>query len=384
MQVNQEQMAALVRAIKESGVFATVADVDAIAKKMAERAIGAKPSELSLSQIMRGLMAREGKVVNEASKESDLNYVAKALATTATPGSYLVPTIQANDIIQILSTNGIARAIKPRIWPMPGIQKLQVPVATGLPTVAYVGQNSASTASDPGLGQVSFDLKTRRALIQVPAELLRVSVPAMDAVLTELLGIAFAEGEDNAMFATTSVTNGPAALYPTAGITQVMVGGSANGGNLAYSDLLNVLKAAAAAKAKPPYVFICSPRTFWSRIAGLVDQQSRPVFLPGYAGLMGDNGLTPGAASPSGKLFGWPVYVSPFVLENESNGSGTNQSHLILANPKYIHIGEDTGLEIAVSTERYFENNQIGLRGVHRHDFAYSPAAGIVVLAGIN
>ena len=382
--INEQQLNLLIKAIKDSGVFATTTDLDSVAKKLVDRATGKAPSEFSVSTVMRGLMAREGKTVSEVTRESDLNYCAKALATTATPGSYLVPTIQANDIIQILSTNGVLRALGPRIWPMPGIQKLTIPTAIGLPTVAYLGQNTAQTAADPNLGQVSFDLKTRRALIAVPAELLRVSVPAIDSVLTELLGVAFAEGEDNAFFATSTVSGGPTAVYADTNITSVMCSGSANGGNLAYSDLLNVLKTAAAAKAKPPYVWAMSPRTFWSRVAGLVDSQSRPVFLPGYAGLMGDQGLTPGVAAPSGKLFGWPVYVTPFIPENEANGSGTNQSHMIFANPKYFHVAEDTGLEIAVSTERYFELNQIGLRGTHRHDFGYAPEAGIVCLKGIN
>jgi HK97 family phage major capsid protein len=383
MSINQEQLNALIKAIKESGVFSLASDVDAIAKRMVERAQDAAPSKFSLSQAMRGLMAREGKTVNETTREADLNYLAKALATTATPGSYLVPTIQANDIIQILTTNGILRASGPRIWPMPGIQKLTVPTATGLPTVAYVGQNSASSASDPNLGQVSFDLKTRRALIVVPAELLRVSVPALDAVLAELIATAFAEGEDNAFFSSTTVSGGPQAVLADTNISSIMVGGSANGGNVSYTDLLAVMAKAAAVKAKPPYVWFMSPRTFWQRVFGMIDLQSRPIFIPAYQGLS-EVVANAGVASPSGKLLGWPVYVTPFISETETNGSGTNQSHILLTNPKYVHIGEDTGLEIAVSTERYFENNQIGLRGVHRHDFAYGPEAGIVCLKGAN
>ena len=382
MAINQEVLNQLTAVLKDS--FATKSELDqAVVKLTGRRGTGNSSDSFSISQVMRGLMAREGKVINESTREADLNYTSKALATTATPGSYLVPTIQANDLIQILSTNGILRAIGPRIWPMPGIQKLTVPTATGLPTVAYLGQNTAQTAADPNLGQVSFDLKTARALIAVPAELLRVSVPAMDSILTELLGVAFAESEDSTIFSTATVSNGPTALMQAASISTVMVGGSANGGNLAYSDLLNVLKTAAANKAKPPYVWVMSPRTFWQRVAGLVDSQSRPVFLPGYAGLQPTE-MNPGVASPSGKLFGWPVFVSPFVQENETNGSGTNQSHIIFCNPKYVHMAEDTGLEIAISTERYFELNQIGLRGAHRIDLGYAPPAGIVVLAGVN
>ncbi len=81
---------------------------------------------------------------------------------------------------------------------------------------------------------------------------------------------------------------------------------------------------------------------------------------------------------------GWPVYVTPFIAENETNGSGTNQSHIIFANPKYLHVGTSDNFEILLSTERYFENNQTAIRGIHRHDLAVGPAAGVVVLKGVN
>ena len=383
--LNQAVVNELAKALTETHGIATKSELDQVVAKITKVRTTGSADEFSLSQVLRGLMAREGKTVNEATREADLNYVSKALATTATPGSYLVPTIQAADIIQILTTNGVFRAIGPRVWPMAGIQKLTVPTATGLPTVQYLGQNTAQTAADPNLGQVSFDLKTARALVQIPAELLRVSTPAIDSILTELLGIAFAESEDATVFGSTQQTNGPLNLTNGAvPFTQKMVGGSANGGNLAYSDLLGVLAAAAANKAKPPYCWVMSPRTFWQRVAGLVDNQSRPIFLPGYAGLQASQDLAPGAASPSGKLFGWPVYVSPFVSETETNGSGTNQSHIIFTNPRYLHLGEDTGLEIAVSLDRYFELNAVGIRGVHRIDTGFAPPAGIVVLSGVN
>ena len=384
MPFNQEQLKLLVKEIKSLGIFATASEVDAVAKRIADRSSNPNKSDFSISTAIRGIMARSGRCVNESTRTEDLNYCEKALATGATPGSYLVPTIQANDIIQILSTNGILRAIGPRVWPMPGIQKLTVPTATGLPTVAWLGQNTAQSAADPNLGQVSFDLKTCRSLSVIPNELLRVSVPALDAIITELIGIAFAEAQDQAAFSSTTVTNGPTALMQAASIATInAAGGSANGGNLTYQDLLSVLAKAATNKAKPPYCWVMSPRTFFQRVAGLLDNQSRPVFLPGYAGLQNAE-MNPGVSTPVGKLFGWPVFVTPFIAENESVGSGSNQSHIIFCNPRYVHVAEDQNLEIMISTERYFELNQCGVRGVSRLDLGYAPPQGITVLQGVN
>lgn len=374
MQFNGEVLRQLSIALKDSG-FATVTDLDKAVAQLIRRHASATPSEFSISTLIRGLSAQQGRVINSATREADINYTTKALATTGTPGSYLVPTIQANEIIGYLSTNGIARAAGARIWPMNGLQKLTVPTATGLPTVQYLGQNSTDTATDPNLGQVSFDLKTRRSLVVFPNELLASSVPGIDSIITALISIGLAEHEDNSFFATSTVSGGPTALMSAASISTLNTGGSANGGNLAYSDLTGMLAKVAAVKAKPPFVWICSPRTFWTRIVGLLDTTSRPIFIPGTNGL---------GAEIQPKLFGYPVFVTPFIPENEALGSGTNQSHMIFCNPKYLHIADGAGVQIAVSLDRYFELNQVGIRATHQHDFGYAPAAGICVLKGIN
>ena len=81
---------------------------------------------------------------------------------------------------------------------------------------------------------------------------------------------------------------------------------------------------------------------------------------------------------------GWPVYITPFILENEALGSGTNQSHIIFTNPSYLHIAQDEAFALAISTERYFDVNQTAIRAVQHLDGAVSPAAGCVVLSGVN
>jgi HK97 family phage major capsid protein len=375
MQLNAEVLRQLATALKDSG-FTTQSDLDKLAAGLIKRHAGASlNSDFSISTVIRGLVARTGQSINSSTRESDLAYTEKALATGTTPGSYLVPTIQANDIIAFLSTNGILRSSGARIWPMDGIQKLNVPVASALPTVTWLGQNSTDTANDPNLGQIAFDLKTRRSLVAIPNELLAVSTPAIDALVTELIGIAFAEHEDDSFFGTNSKANGPTALYQQPNITSLMVGGSANGGNIAYSDILAVLAKAAQVKMKGPFAWYCSPRTFWSRIVGLLDSQSRPLFTGAMASMQD-------AIQP--KLFGSPIFISPFLAENEANGSGTNQAHLIYTNPKYLHVANQSGVEIMVSLDRYLENNQVGVRGIHRADYAVGPAAGVIVLKGIN
>jgi HK97 family phage major capsid protein len=246
-------------------------------------------------------------------------------------------------------------------------------------------QNSVQTPTDPNLAQMSFDLKERRALIATPNQLLAVSVPAYDVLLSELLGLGAAVHEDTAFFATSTVSAGPTAILSAAGISTVLVGGSANGGNLSYVDILAVLAKAAAVKAAGPFVWFASPRTLYSRIMGMLDLQSRPLYIPTFTQGLQETGVLAGSTQrPVGMLMGYPVYVSPYILENEANGSGTNQSHLIFTNPRYLNLAQDSSIEIAYSTERFFDAAQTAVRGIQHEDFAVAPAAGLCALLGIN
>jgi HK97 family phage major capsid protein len=376
--VSSEVINVVAQTLQEKFGFATMTQLDkAVAdllRKTQERTSNGKVP-FSLSTMIRGLRAMRGESLNAQTAEADVAYC-KALSTGATPGSYLVPTIQADEIIAYLSIGGIARASGVRIWPMNGIQKMTVPTALLAPSWVWTAQNSQQTATDASLGQMAFDLKERRALTAVPNQLLATSVPAFDQLLGQLLGLSAAEHEDVAMFNTTQVSGGPMALFAAAGITMVNTGGSANGGNIGYSDILAVLAAAVAAKAKGPFAWFFSPRTFFQRVLGMVDTTSRPLVIPTLA-----EGLT--AAVPY-RLMGWPVFVTPALLENEALGSGTNQAHCIFANPSYIHIAQDNAIEIAISTEFLFSSAQTAVRGMNHEDFGFSPAAGIVCLRGIN
>jgi HK97 family phage major capsid protein len=263
-----------------------------------------------------------------------------------------------------------------RIWDLDGVQKMTVPTELGAPSWVWMAQNSVQTPTDPNLGQMAFDLKERRALVAIPNQLLATSVPAFDTLLAELIGLGAAEHEDTAFFATSTVSGGPVALKSASSTTAILVGGSANGGNLGYADLLSCLSNMVAQKGKGPFAWYFSPRTFYSRVLGMVDSQSRPIVIPTFSqGLYGQVQFT---------LLGYPVYVTPFILENESNGSGSSQSHAVFTNPKYLHIAQDANIAMAISTERFFDANQTAVRAVQHEDFGYAPPAGIVILNGIN
>ena len=339
-----------------------------------------EPVKFSISKAVRGLAAEAGRVLNYDTKDEDIAYAhenlertqVKALTTGSTPGSYLVPTLQAAEIIAMLTDAGALRQFGPRIWPMANIQNINIPTATATPTVEWIGENTAQNASDPTFGQVPLSLKTARALIAIPNELLAVSTPAVDVAVTELLAIGFATKEDSSFFSTASQSGGPTSVYAAANTSKFLVGGTANGGNLAYSDVLATLDKAYTVAAQPPFKWVMHPRTFFQRLFGLIDLQSRPIVTQD----VGDGF--------SFRLFGYPVVISTQIPIVQTNGSGTAQSYILLTNPNYVHVGDSGSLEIAFSAERYFDANQTAVRGVRRLDYGYGPPAGIVILQGVN
>jgi HK97 family phage major capsid protein len=375
MPVSEEVLRTIAETLVEKYGISTVAQLDKAVAEIKRMNLGYRdrnPNDFSLSRAIRGSVAMQWRVLVESSKDEDIGYT-RALTTGSTPGSYIVPTISANEIIAYLSNASVVRSAGVRIWPLGGIDKMTIPAALAAPTVEYKDQNSVQAATDPNIGQISFSMKTARCLTAVPNELLAVSTPAVDQILGELIAVAFGEAEDAAILSTSAVSGGPTStLYSVSGTTTYNVGNSANGGNLSYPDLTAVLYKSAGAKARGPFVFICSPRTWWQRIVGLVDSQSRPIVTPDV-----QNAIQP-------RLFGYNVYVSNAVPENQTVGSGSGQSFLAFLNPKYLHIADGQSFEIATSTEFLFSSNATAVRGSRRHDTAFSPAAGIVLLKGIN
>lgn len=328
----------------------------------------------SFSRALKGMLALKGEVLDSASRDEDVAYC-RALTTGATPGSYLVPVIQANEILQQLAQQSITRLAGATIWPMRGVQALSVPSAVVSPSVIWAAQNSKVTPDSAAtFGSMSFVLKMQESLLQIPLALLKAATPAFDAIFSTCFAAAIAESEDQAILASSTLTGAPTALLAASGITTINCQGSANGGNLGYSDVLACLLKAAQLKMKPPFCWFCSPRTLYTRLLGLQDTTSRPLLIPDVTD----------SVSSGYSLMGFPVFVSASISETESLGSGSGQSHLILAKPNAVHIGESGDVQMDVALEAYFDSAQVGLRISHWVDVGYAPAASIICLLGIN
>src|SRR6267154_2257849 len=216
MVLNAEVVQKLAAELIKSGMIPSAHEINKALAELSKtngKGFSAENGGVSITRIIRGLSAMRGNVLNTQSVEEDTNFVKKSLTTGATPGSYLVPVVQADAIVEILGKGAVVRSSGATVWPMAGVQKMNIPSETAEPTVEFLSQNTPQTASDPGIGQLALDLKTQRALVALPNELLKASVPALDLIVSRLLGKAFAKHEDLAFFQ--GIAGGPLAVSAT-------------------------------------------------------------------------------------------------------------------------------------------------------------------------
>jgi HK97 family phage major capsid protein len=357
--INKKQLVAAMRA--------TIQRVEA------QRILGEHP--FSISRAIRGALAIKGEVLDTESVETDVAY-AKALGSGTQPGSFLMPTLQGNTILQQLAQFAVARAAGARIWDLSGALNLSIPVGAVSPSVIWQAQNSRQTQDAAmNLTGLNFSLKEQIALVALPLQLLRTSKPTFDAILGETFAAALSESEDVAQFSSVQLPNAPVPFQLAPGVTTInAANGSVNGGNLLYGDLLAMLLKASQLKMKPPLVWFCSPRTMYQRLLGLADTTSRPLLIPDLSD----------PATSGFSLLGFPLYVTSSISETQALGSGTNQSSLILTKPSSLNIAQDGDVSMVVSLESLFDSAQAALRISHQVDWGVAPAASLIVLQGVN
>lgn len=350
----------------------TQKQITEIVKKILDRAdaraaSGAPP--LNLSAMLRGMKVLKGEAVAPSTAEADLR-VLKALDPGSNPGAYLVETTTAEVIGAYASLGGALDAAGPRIIPMPNVLKKTL-VLPSIPDFQWLGASSQISAADPVVGQVTANLKFRKALVEVSNELMATSNPAVDEYLAEIFGVAAGESTDQYVFSASDVAGAPKCLFTTPTVTRVLVGANPNGGALAYSDIFAMIDAAHANGCHMPWCFFCSPRTF-DRIFELATSTSMPFLTP--------RALQTGPSAWS--LFDIPLYVSPAIPEDLITGSNTDTSYMVLADPKFFNLFRG-GFELSISTERLFDANASLVRCTAHEDISYFPPEAIIVLEGV-
>jgi HK97 family phage major capsid protein len=285
-------------------------------------------------------------------------------------GGFLVPDELEQAIIDLRAQFGKFRA-NTRVLNMSRDTLLINRIAGGL-TAAFVGEGSSITEGDASFDQVSLVARKAATLTRYSRELAEDAVVNVGDFIAGEVARAFANAEDEAGFnGDGSSSNGGIVGLKNA----VGSAGQKTGSGNAYSEL-TLADFTGTVGLAPEYVFSQgTPKWYMST------QFYHTVVLDLLADAGGNTNLTlaGGVAVPS--LFGYEVVLADVLPKTEANSQ-------LCAYFGALELGATMGdrrpTEIAVSEDRYFESDQIGVRGTTRfdincHDVGDSSTAGAIV-----
>lgn len=290
-------------------------------------------------------------------------------------GGYAVVPEFSQAIIDLREQYGVFRR-ESRVVPM-GSDTLLIPRRNGGLTAYFVGESDSITESDKTWSQVQLTAKKMATLTRWPSELNDDAVISIADDLSSEIAYAFANKEDLCGFLGdgTSTYGGVYGVFPkidTADFTASIV--TAATGNTAFStlDIEDFNKVV----GKLPLYARANAKWFISA-AGFSSSMERLMYAAGgntVSNIAGGTGLS---------FLGYPVVLSQ-VLNSTLDAQVSTVVALFGDLRLATTFGDRSGVSVDLSTDRYFENDQIAIRGKERfdivaHDLGSTSAAGPIL-----
>lgn len=302
----------------------------------------------------------------------------RALATTPnTAGGALVPTELADAIVELREQFGVFERVARRV-PVTG--EGLWPKVTSDDMAAFGAEGGNITETDPTFGQISLKPKQLSTMCRINNQLLASTPIDIGQFLADEFGRRFAKRLDTAGFD----GNGEAANGGILGAqrifenTTTLVGSRAVAGGTAdapgeittsiLADLFGVLPQYAA-----PGAMIFAHRETIEGVFGRLQQAA--------------GGVTK-AETALGTLptyNGYPLVATQVMNTTSSGDYTTNDTIMLLGDMRMAaYFGVAREMEFMTSSERYFDTNQTGVRGImfcdiNVHDYGSTSAAGSLV-----
>lgn len=268
--------------------------------------------------------------------------------STGTPslGGYTVPVEMANTIIRLVEEYGVMRR-NARNYPM-GSNVTDVPTRVDGLTVNYIGEGSEISKSDMEFGTIQLVAKKPAIMTLLSTELEEDSIINIVDLLTTEMAWGFAQNEDSQCF----VGGGS----PITGIKNAVDAASntdiANAAALTLADLHGMLGKLPRYPGIQPKWYMSS-EFFHSIVGPLLDT-------------LGGTNQRHFEEGQQQQCLGYPV---EFTNVLNAGGAGT-----MVAVFGDLGLGTVLGTRRQVTIKRFDElygaNDQIGLQGTMRHDFA--------------
>ena len=276
--------------------------------------------------------------------------------TTNSLGGYLVPEVLESTIIDLREERGVARR-SVRVMPMASDSVVIPRRASGV-TAYFVAENAEITASDKGWDAVSLSARKLAVLCKMSSEVAEDAIISIADDLASEIAYAFADKEDECLFNGdgTSTYGGVVGLK-----SAVAAGGkvTAATGNTAFSTL--DLEDFEAMVGKLPQYAVANAAWYVSRV-GWANSMLR------LAEAAGGNTVAQIQGGMSLQFLGFPVVISQ-VMNSTTTAQTSTDGLAYLGDLRLAAtMGTRRGIEIAVDPSRYFEFDQLAIRGTQRFD----------------
>lgn len=276
-----------------------------------------------------------------------------------TSGGALVPDVMSKTVIELMESYGTFRANADNV-PMSS-DTLTVPRRTGGVTAFYVGENTEGIESDASWDNVVFVAKKLMVLTRMSSEISEDAIINLGDKMAQEIALAFAVKEDAVGFTGdgTSAHGGITGVLVKAlqaGYTKAKVPAASGHDTLAEIDADDLLRLMAAIPqyAKTGAKWYCSPTAL-----SLVFDAIR------IAG--GGNTMQNLANAPEPTFLGYPIVVTP-VMADDAAATYNGLPMIAFGNLRQAAtVATRRDVRVQVSDQRYWEEDQIGIKGTMRH-----------------
>jgi len=303
-------------------------------------------------------------------KKTAMSYLADGIG-----GTLSAPPVQGELIELVRPKEALMNAGVTRV-PLPPNGRMVYPRQTGPSSMYWVGENVATTESNPTTGQIALQARKGGVLVRVPNELLKYSSVAADALIRNDAAKTIALGVDYAGLYGAGSAAQPRGLVTYTGTNEVIdymastpapKGVGANGNTLRPEDgyrMIGLLEDRNFDFSK----WIFRP-TMANNIQGYRADAAAPADAAG--GFVQSLMRAIGDRMTGDNWCGYPVVKSAVVRNNQTKGSGSNLTEVFGGQWEHLLNGMYGAVEFATSTDsdNAFIQDQTVIRALVFTDF---------------
>ncbi len=277
-----------------------------------------------------------------------------------TAGGALVPEEFERAIIDLREEYGLFRRVC-RVMPM-GSDTRNVPRRVGGVTAFFTTEGVAGTSSDASWDNVQLVAKKLMVLTRMSSEVSEDAIIDLADTMAQEIAYSFAIKEDTVGFTGTGISTdggivGILVKALQAAFSKAKVAAASTHdtlGEINSSDLLKLMSAVMQV-AKAGARWYCSPT-------------AQEVVFNAIKIAGGGNSADILSNATQPKFLGYPIEVSP-VFPDDAAATYNGLAMIAFGNLRQAAtMGDRRGIRVALSSEQYWEQDQIGIKGTERFD----------------